>query len=149
MYPGETLYREKNLSKQSPFIALIMYDHLKIFHHVILLLKSLPSLPRPDWMTCRMLRYFADKYLCYIPALWRKLFCCLFWTDIPALLWADIAASYGLLLLPSMDWYTAFYGLIHSLLWTVIPLCYGLIHAPCYSSVMDWYITLLPHSYAA
>ena len=147
MYPGETLYREKNPSKQSPFIAKIMYDYLQKFHHEILLLKSLPSLPRPDCMTCRMLRYFADKYLCYIPALRRKLcaawvlFCCLFWTDIPALIWADIAASYGLLLLLSMDWYVAFYGLLfHSvmdwymrpvttLLWTDISLFF-LTHAP-------------------
>jgi hypothetical protein len=38
----ETLYREENPSKQSPFIALVMYDHLQIFHHEILLLMSLP-----------------------------------------------------------------------------------------------------------
>jgi hypothetical protein len=40
-YPGETLYREKNLSKQSSFIALIMYDHLQISTMKNLLLNEL------------------------------------------------------------------------------------------------------------
>jgi hypothetical protein len=44
MYPGETLYREKNPSKQSPFIAKIMYDHLQKFHHEILLLNELANI---------------------------------------------------------------------------------------------------------
>jgi hypothetical protein len=77
MYPGETLYREKNPSKQSPFIAKIMYDYLQKFHHEILLLKSLPKLPRPDCMTCRILRYLADKFFCYRPALLEEAMRCL------------------------------------------------------------------------
>jgi hypothetical protein len=116
-------------------------------------LKSLPNLPRPDCMTCTMLRYFVDKYFCYIPALWRKLcaawvlFCCLFWTDIPTLIWADIAASYGLLLLPSMDWYTAFYGLLYQHWYGLIllPLLdwYAAFYGLLFHSVMDWYMCLV------
>jgi hypothetical protein len=43
MYPGETLYREKNPSKQSPFIALIKYDHLQNIHHEYSALKELAN----------------------------------------------------------------------------------------------------------
>jgi hypothetical protein len=44
MYPGETLYREKNPSKQFPFIAKIMYDHLQNIHHENSTLKELAKL---------------------------------------------------------------------------------------------------------
>ena len=41
MYPGETLYRDKNLNKQTSFIAKIMYDHLQNTHHEKSTLKEL------------------------------------------------------------------------------------------------------------
>jgi hypothetical protein len=44
MYPGETLYREKNPSKRYSFIALIMYDYLQNIHHEYSALKELAKL---------------------------------------------------------------------------------------------------------
>jgi hypothetical protein len=41
MYPGETLYREKNSNKQFSFIAKIMYDHLQNIHQEKSTLKEL------------------------------------------------------------------------------------------------------------
>jgi hypothetical protein len=43
MYPGETLYTEKNPNKQTSFIAKIMYDHLQYIHHEKYALKELAN----------------------------------------------------------------------------------------------------------
>ena len=43
MYLGETLYMEKTPSKQFPFIAKIMYDHLQHNHHENYALKELAN----------------------------------------------------------------------------------------------------------
>jgi len=44
MYPGKSLYREKNPNKQFLYIAKIMYDHSQNIHHENSALKELAKL---------------------------------------------------------------------------------------------------------